>query len=107
MDEKKLEQEIQDKGLTAARITPEQIDALIVSEAYHVFEGTMTTICCLKLSNGFNVIGDSSCVSAENFDAGIGRERARDKARDQVWMLEGYVLANTLTITRGRVTNPA
>ena len=33
-NEKEIEQEIQDKGLNAPRLTPEYIDSVIVSENY-------------------------------------------------------------------------
>ena len=98
MNEQELERKIKEKGLTAPRITPEQIDAQIVSEDYHIFAGTMTTICCLKLQNGFAVTGEAACISEENFDANLGREIAKDNARAKVWMLEGYVLANLFMI---------
>ena len=95
-NEAEIEQEIQDKGLNAPRLTPDKIDATIVSEAYHVFEGTTTTICRLELKNGFSVIGESAAVSLENFDAEIGRKIARDNARDKIWAFEGYLLKETL-----------
>ena len=39
--EQQIEQEIQDKGLTAPRLTPDYIDSLIVSEHYFTaYEGT-------------------------------------------------------------------
>lgn len=48
-DETSIEQQIQAKGLTAPRITPDHIDACILAEQYHVFPGTTVTICCLTL----------------------------------------------------------
>jgi len=48
------------------------------------------------LKNGFTVTGESACVSAENFDAEIGRQIARQKAIEKVWPLMGYALRNTL-----------
>jgi hypothetical protein len=99
MSEQAIEQEIQAKGLNAPRLTPEHIDAQIVSEAYHVFPGTTTTVCCLKLRNGFTVIGESAAVSAENFDEQIGRTVACNDARRKVWRLEGYLLREKLSNT--------
>lgn len=96
MNEKKLEQEIQDKGLDAPRLTPELIDETIIGEAYYVFPGTTTTICRLELRNGFSTIGESAAVSLENFDEEIGRSIARDNARNKIWMLEGYLLKDKL-----------
>lgn len=94
--EKQIEQEIQAKGLTAPRITPEHIDACIVKEQYHVFEGTTTTVCSLTLPNGFTVQGVSACASPENFNAEIGRKIAREDARNKIWALEGYLLRQQL-----------
>jgi len=97
MNENKLEQEIQDKGLVAPRLTPALIDEVIVDEDYYVFPGTTTTICRLSLRNGFSTIGESAAVSLENFDEEIGRKVARVNARDKIWMLEGYLLKEKLS----------
>lgn len=96
MSEAAIEKEIQDKGLNAPRLTPEKIDATIVGEDYHVFGDTCLTVCCLTLVNGFTVTGESACVSPENFNEDIGRENARENARDRIWMLEGYLLKQRL-----------
>ena len=97
MNEQKIEQEIQDKKLTAPRLTPDLIDATIASEAYHVFEGSQLTVCCLTLLNGFTVTGESACASPENFNAELGQKIARGNARDKIWALEGYLLKQKLS----------
>ena len=94
--EQVIEQEIQDKNLNAPRLTPADIDAAIVSKAFHVFPGTAVTVCCLVLANGFKVIGYSSAVSIENFDIEIGQKIAFENARQKVWELEGYLLKQRL-----------
>ena len=96
MSEQKIENEIQEKGLTAARITPERIDEVIANETYHVFEDSQLTVCCLTLQNGFTVTGESACASPENFDAEIGQKIARENARNKIWVLEGYLLKQKL-----------
>lgn len=95
-DEAKLEAEIQAKGLTAPRLTPDMIDATIAAEDYHVFPGTMLTVCAMTLRNGFTVTGESACASPANFNAEIGRKIARDNARSKIWALEGYLLRERL-----------
>ena len=95
-NEAAVEAEIQAKGLNTPRITPADIDATIVGEAYHVFPGTTVTVCCLTLRNGFTVIGESACASPANFDPEIGRKIARDNARGKIWQLEGYALRQRL-----------
>ena len=96
MSEKAIEKEIQDKGLNAPRLTPDHIDAQIVGEQYYVFQGTQTTVCLLTLRNGFTVTGESACASPENFNAEIGQKIARQNAREKIWMLEGYLLKESL-----------
>jgi hypothetical protein len=91
-----IESEIQAKGLTAPRLTPQLIDAAIVHRQYHVFEGSCMTVCCLTLANGFNVVGESACASPENFNEELGRKIAFDRAREKVWALEGYLLKQRL-----------
>jgi hypothetical protein len=99
-DEKVIEKEINDKGLNAPRIKPEDIDNTILTELYHVFEGTSLTVCCLVLKNGYTVTGESASASPENFDEQIGRKIARDNARNKIWALEGYLLRDKLANQR-------
>lgn len=111
-NEKQIEQEIQDKGLNAPRITPDRIDSLIVSTYYHspldaIDKSTAIstqdynslkclTFCTLLLKNGFTVTGESACASPENFDADIGKAIANSNAREKIWLLEGYLLKQRL-----------
>jgi hypothetical protein len=114
-----IEQEIQDKGLTAPRVTLEDIEANITSAFYFTAaqgaekaardngsyaagspaEGLalgLLTFCVLVLRNGFTVTGESACVSPENFDAELGRKIARQNAIAKVWPLMGYALRESL-----------
>ncbi len=92
----RIEEEIIKKGLTAPRVTPERLEEVIVSEQYHVFPETTFTACLLTLANGYNVMGESACVSPENFDAALGRKIARENAVQKIWPLEGYLLRSQL-----------
>lgn len=106
-DDNAIEQEIKDKGLTAPRITPADIEANI--SAAHYFTAmdacreqlmrvgdelplSLLTFCVLILRNGFTVTGESACASPENFDAELGRKIARANAVNKVWPLMGYEL---------------
>lgn len=106
-NEAAIEKEIQAKGLNAPRLSPEHIDAQIVSEvsgrASDLFKGVPTmpaleclTICVLTLKNGFTIVGKSACASPENYDADLGHKIAREDARKQIWALEGYLLRSKL-----------
>lgn len=97
-NEQAIEQEIQDKGLTAARLTPDLIDATIKSEQYHVFEGTCLTVCCLTLKNGYTVTGESACASPQNFNVELGQKIAKLNAREKIWALEGYLLRERIAV---------
>lgn len=94
-NEKAIEKEIQDKGLTAKRLTPADIDTVIEKEYYHRVPETTMTICVLTIRNGFMVTGESAAVSLENFDEEIGKKIAYENARSKVWAFEGYLLANS------------
>lgn len=96
MTDDQIEKEIQEKGLTAPRVTPERIQDVIKKEDYHVFTGSQLTVCVLTLENGFTVSGTSACASPENFDAEIGQKIAKDNAKNEIWALEGYSLKQKL-----------
>lgn len=111
--EQQIEQEIQDKGLNAPRLTPDHIDSKIKAVEYilprdvckrdngvEVFDAPLPlqtlTFCILTLENGFTVTGESACASPENFDVEIGKKIAYDNAREKIWLLEGYLLKEKL-----------
>jgi hypothetical protein len=110
-NDQSIEQKIQDKGLTAPRITPADIEANIAGEfSFTVGNAAralqcpvseavdLLTICVLTLKNGFTVTGESACASPENFDAELGHEIARKNAIDKVWPLMGYALKERLAV---------
>lgn len=119
MNDQAIEQEIQDKGKTAARVTPADIEANIDGEYYFTAEQgvqaafseqdemtrmtgmhgelKLLTFCVLRLKNGFTVTGESACASPENFDAEIGRKIARSNAVQKIWPLMGYELRTKLS----------
>jgi len=97
MNDSAVEQIIQDRSLTAPRLSPATIHAVIQSAQYHVF-GKVLTVCVLTLENGFTVTGESACVSPENFDAELGRQIAHDHAKEKIWALEGYLLKERLYV---------
>lgn len=98
----------------APRITPQDVEANIVSENYftagdgvvgaaggpgpHTYDSSLDllTFCVLVLRNGFTVTGESACASPENFRREIGRRVARENAIDKVWQLMGYELKSRL-----------
>lgn len=114
--EKQIEQEIQNKGLNAPRLTPQHIDSIIVDQYYFTAANAQwgvdpsttaliglhkqletLTFCVLILKNGFTVTGESACASPENFDPEIGKKIAYENAREKIWMLEGCLLKEELS----------
>ena len=115
-DDAGIEQEIVAKGLTAPRVTPDDIESNISTEWYFTaLQGALypdgwggepephaaralglLTFCVLVLRNGFTVTGESACASPENFDAEIGRKIARANAVQKIWPLMGYALKDRL-----------
>jgi len=92
LDENEIEQTLVASGKTAPRLTPIDIDEVILTSQFHVFPETTLTVCALTLRNGFVITGTAAAASIENFDQEIGRKIARDNARAKIWELEGYLL---------------
>ncbi len=89
MTEQEIEQTIQNQELSSPRLTPEDIENAILSDEYFVFDDGLT-VCRITLKNGYAVIGDSACISPQNYDQALCRKIARDRAREKIWPLEGY-----------------
>lgn len=122
-EDQAIELEIQAKGLTAPRVTPNDIEENIVSEHYFTaadgalgalsmtdadpvasFHGLpnslhLLTFCILVLRNGFTLTGESACASAENFNAELGRKIARNHAVQKMWPIMGYALRERLMVS--------
>ena len=96
MSEQAIEQEIQEKGLNAPRLTPADIDAAIAGETFTVLPSGKVMVCELTLRNGFTVRGEAATVSKANFNEEIGKKISRENARNKVWELEGYLLQEKL-----------
>ena len=97
MNPEDLEKEIEAPGLNTPRLTPADIDAVIVDKAFYTFPGTTMTICLITLKNGFTTVGKAACASLENFNQETGNKIAYDNARDKIWELEGYLLKQKLS----------
>ena len=77
-------------------LTQNDIDAKTKDAKFTVLEDGRTTICNLYLENGFTVRGESACVSKDNFNKDIGEQIALENAKNKVWELEGYLLAENI-----------
>jgi hypothetical protein len=77
-------------------LTEELLNDLILTEQYHHFPGTTMTVCCLTLQNGYHLMGDSSCVIEDEFSLVGSSSRARNKAVEKLWALEGYLMRQAI-----------
>jgi hypothetical protein len=103
-----MEADIQRLNLTAPRVTPEHIDALMDKVQYHVdvLPGTTTTRITSSLQIGETTFtletSIMACVDKRNFNAELGRkygiEKCAKATRDKLWELEGYALARKLEV---------
>lgn len=84
-------------------LTQEDINAKIKDAKFTILEDGRTTICNLYLENGFTVRGESACVSKENFNKNIGEQIAFENAKEKVWELEGYLLAENIYRSKAQV----
>lgn len=97
-----VEAEIVAKGLTAPRVTPDRIAALMarVQFTFHV-EATSTFCHAFLDGEFFLATGHSACVSKANFNEELGQKIAKANvmkpAADKLWELEGYALRTRLS----------
>ena len=99
IDEATVEAQIQEKGLTAPRVKPEDLDAEMnaAEVQYFLFPGTTVTVCCVVLKNGYSVVGTAAAASPENFNAEVGRNVSWKDARSKLWGLLGFRLRDQLS----------
>ena len=101
MNDKDIESEIQAKGLTAPRVTRDDMIANIAHTEIvkHVsVTGQVLRWAIITTKTGFAVTGKPSCaVSSENDDEAIGKQIALTNAEDELWPLMGYALKEKLS----------
>ena len=78
------------------KVTLDGIKAKIKGETYLVLPDGRTTLCMLTLENGYTIKGLSACVDPAEFNLDMGRKIAFDDAINQIWPLEGYLLAEKM-----------
>lgn len=81
---------------TAPKVTEESIKAKIQNSEF--IHHSQLTICIITMFNGFMVTGVSAPASVANYDKEIGDRYAYDNAFKQLWLLEGYLLREKLSM---------
>lgn len=91
--EQRIERAMQAKGAIGPRITPADIDAVIMRESYTVLPSGRMMVCELTLRNGYTVAGMATTVTKGHFDEEIGREIAYENARPEFGNWKGICCA--------------
>jgi hypothetical protein len=74
-------------------VTLNDIIARVTKTIYSVLPGTTTTVCQLRMVNGYTVLGTSACVDPTKYNQALGEKYAYEDAINKCWPLEGYLLA--------------
>lgn len=72
------------------------LSAKIKEVVYTTVPDSTLTLCLLYMKNGYVVIGKSACVDASKFNTAIGEKYAYEDALNNLWPLEGYLMAERL-----------
>lgn len=78
------------------KVNEADIDAAITSSEFVLLPDGRTTICIITMDNGFTVRGESSCVDIANYNKEKGEAVAFENARNKLWLLLGFRLADRL-----------
>lgn len=74
-------------------VTQNRIDSILSRSKVDVVKlGQKTTVMCVTLPNGFEVVASSACVNPANYNEMKGIEICRDIIVKKLWELEGYLL---------------
>ena len=71
-------------------------DLISKSKVTDIKMGDKTTVVCLQLPNGFEMIQSSACVDVDNYDHNVGVNICMERIRGKIYELEGYLLQNRL-----------
>lgn len=74
------------------KLTAGDLQAKIKGTTYTVLPDGRTTVCQITLENGYTVNGTSACVAVENFNQALGEKYSFERAFEEIWVLEGYLL---------------
>lgn len=78
-------------------LTPDDINAVIVKEEYHLFDHAAMTLCVLTLKNGAHTTGvNYGAIDSDIQDWELSRRMAKKIAFDKAWELENYLLRQRL-----------
>jgi hypothetical protein len=74
------------------KVTVSDLNAKVSHATYDLMPDGRTTVCQITLQNGYTVLGTSACVARSEYNQALGEKYAYEKAFEQIWALEGYLL---------------
>ena len=89
-----LERDVMASRGCAPRVSREALEAK-VRDVEYITRGTLT-LCILTMANGYQAVGKSRPVSADNFIGAEARAFAYEDALREVWPMEGYILREAI-----------
>jgi len=98
--------------MSEIKVTEARIDSIMEKTDFQVeMMGNKTTVVMATLPNGFVIVESSSCVDPKNYNQELGVKLCKERIRDRLWMLEGYLLqvmvaAKKAMIDNVRLANP-
>jgi len=81
-------------------VTQELVESKIVETEIKTIDlvGKKHTIVAVRLTNGFTCIETSTCVDPKNYSEKIGADMCLERVKNKIWMLEGYLLQEKLSL---------
>ncbi len=96
MSDQEMKKDIIELNLTAARVTPEQIDELMNEVTYHVYQPKGSTSTSVTAFYGMKF---SLCTEIMALGEKCGMEKCKNSARDMLWKLEIASLKKSMTVS--------
>lgn len=92
--------------MSEIKVTEKQIDAIMEKTDFQTeMMGNKTTVVVATLPNGFVIVESSSCVDPKNYNHDLGVKLCKERIRDRLWMLEGYLLQSIVAAKNAMIDN--
>lgn len=78
-------------------VTDETIERLLSKAKFESKKmGTKTCVMVCTLPDGFEICESSACVDPKNYNQELGEKYCRERIKNRLWELEGYLLQHSL-----------
>lgn len=75
-------------------VTTDVIESVVVAKNFWHVPDTTCTVCCLKLANGFTVLGQSACFDPSVFKPELGEKYAYEDAINNMGRFIAFTVAS-------------